>query len=107
MDAFKVLGKELSKFKENKGVLFSVIGVLLIPLVYAAILLSAKWGPYDHLDNLPVAFVNNDAGAVSDGKEINAGNELVAELKESFGMELCNDGRSKKRYERSKVLYDD
>lgn len=83
MDAFKVLGKELSKLKENKGVLFSVIGVLLIPLVYAAILLSAKWGPYDHLDNLPVAFVNNDAGAISDGKEINAGNELVAELKES------------------------
>lgn len=83
MDAFRVLGRELSKLKENKGVLFSVIGVLLIPLVYAAILLSATWGPYDHLDNLPVAFVNNDAGAISDGNEINAGSDLVEELKKS------------------------
>lgn len=83
MGTFKVLSRELSKLAGNKGVLFSGIGVLLIPLVYVAILLSATWGPYDHLDNLPVAFVNNDAGAVSDGKELNVGKDLEEELKAS------------------------
>lgn len=83
MGAFQMLGKELSKLTEKKGVLFSLIGVLLIPVVYVAVLLSATWGPYDNLDNLPVAFVNNDAGAESGGAPINVGNDLVADLKKN------------------------
>jgi len=44
-------------------------------------LLSATWGPYDNLDNLPVAFVNNDEGAMSGETPINVGADLVEELK--------------------------
>jgi len=77
MGAFKLLGLELAKLTEKKGVLFSVLGVLLVPIVYVAILLSATWGPYDNLDNLPVAFVNKDVGAESGGSTINVGQDLV------------------------------
>ena len=42
MGAFKLLGKELSKLAEKKGVLFSLIGVLLIPIVYVAVLFLAS-----------------------------------------------------------------
>ena len=83
MGVFSLLRSELQKLIENKALLFSLIGVLLIPIVYVAVLLSAKWGPYDNMDNLPVAVVNNDAGAVSDGKPINVGNELEETLKNS------------------------
>lgn len=83
MGAFKLLGLELSKLTEKKGVLFSVLGVLLVPIIYVAILLSATWGPYDNLDNLPVAFVNKDAGASSGGSPINVGEDLVNELKQN------------------------
>lgn len=83
MGVFSLLRSELQKLIGNKALLFSLIGVLLIPIVYVAVLLSAKWGPYDNMDNLPVAVVNNDAGAVSDGKPINVGNELEETLKNS------------------------
>lgn len=83
MGSFQLFGKELSSLKKRKGLLFALIGVLLIPIVYVAILLSATWGPYDNLDNLPVAVVNKDAGGVSSGQPINVGNDLVATLKES------------------------
>ena len=83
MGVFSLLRSELQKLIGNKALLFSLIGVLLIPIVYVAVLLSAKWGPYDNMDNLPVAVVNNDAGAVSDGNPINVGNELEETLKNS------------------------
>src|SRR5699024_7902953 len=64
----------------KKSLLLSVLVVILVPLVYAAIMLSPKWGPYDNLDNLPVAVVNNDEGAVKDGEKINVGDELIENL---------------------------
>ena len=76
MGVFSLLQSELKKLIGNKALLFSLIGVLLIPIVYVAVLLSAKWGPYDNMDNLPVAVVNNDAGGVSDGNPINVGKDL-------------------------------
>ena len=83
MGAMDLLKSEFRKLAENKALLLAVIGVLLIPIIYVAILLSAKWGPYDNMDNLPVAVVNNDAGATSDGKPINVGSDLVATLEAS------------------------
>jgi putative membrane protein len=83
MNASKLLMAELAKLTEKKGVLLSVIGVLLIPIVYVAILLSPTWSPYDNLSNLPVAVVNLDKGAVSGDDPINVGEDLVASMKES------------------------
>ncbi len=83
MGSFQLIGKELKSLKNRKGILFALIGVMLIPIVYVAVLLSATWGPYDNLDNLPVAVVNKDAGGVSSGQPINVGNDLVDTLKES------------------------
>lgn len=83
MGSFKLFGTELRSLKERKGLLFALIGVMLIPIVYVAVLLSATWGPYDNLENLPVAFVNKDLGGVSSGQPINVGNDLVETLKDS------------------------
>ena len=83
MGVFGLLRSELQRLIGNKALLFTLIGVLLIPIVYVAVLLSAKWGPYDNMDNLPVAVVNNDTGAVSDGNPIHVGNDLVETLEGS------------------------
>lgn len=83
MGSFQLFGKELQSLKDRKGLLFALIGVMLIPIVYVAVLLSATWGPYDNLNNLPVAFVNKDEGGVSSGQPINVGNDLMETLKES------------------------
>ncbi|WP_108670388.1 YhgE/Pip family protein [Peribacillus acanthi] len=98
MNAFRLLGMELSKLKEQKGLLFSLLGVLLIPLVYAAILLSSTWGPYDYLNNLPVAVVNKDQGGTSGDKPINVGEDLVADLKKTntLGWEFVSEEEAQK-----------
>ena len=100
-----MLGLELARLTEKKGVLFSVLGVLLVPIVYVAILLSATWSPYDNLDNLPVAFVNKDLGANSGGSAINIGQDLVEELQQNpalgwefVSQEEANKGLKSQKY---------
>jgi putative membrane protein len=83
MNGLSLFKAEWAKLKEKKAMLFSLIAVLLIPIVYAAIQLSPTWGPYDNLSNLPVAVVNMDKGGMSGDEPINVGEDLVADLKES------------------------
>lgn len=45
--------------------------------------LWAFWDPYDRLEDLPVAIVNNDTGAKLEGEELKLGDEFVEKLKKS------------------------
>lgn len=65
----------------NKALLIPIIGVLLIPVLYAGMFLWAFWDPYDKLEDLPVAIVNEDQGASLEGKNLEVGDELVKNLK--------------------------
>lgn len=56
---------EMGGFAGRRGWIIAVIAILLVPFVYAALILTAKWGPYDNLANLPVAVVNQDEGGMS------------------------------------------
>src|SRR5699024_2855049 len=76
------VGEEFKRIFGRKSVLISVLVLLLVPLVYSMIMLSPKWGPQDNIDNLPVAVVNNDLGAHSEGESVNIGNELMSSLDE-------------------------
>lgn len=104
MNVFNLVAVEFSKLAANKAILFSVIGALLVPVVYGTILLNAKWGPYDNLSNLPVAVVNNDYGTLKDGEPLNVGNELVASLREknSLGFEFVNSTEAMRGLEENK-----
>ncbi|MCM3124915.1 MULTISPECIES: YhgE/Pip domain-containing protein [unclassified Mesobacillus] len=83
MNWFSLFLAQMSQLASSKGVLYSVIAALLVPIVYGGILLSPDWGPYDNLSNLPVAIVNNDKGAISGDEPLNVGEDLVADLKKS------------------------
>jgi len=72
---------EFKRIFSKRSVLISVAIVLFVPLIYAMIMLSPKWGPQDNIDNVPVAVVNNDNGADQDGTVVNVGDELVENLK--------------------------
>lgn len=63
--------------------LISIVAVLFIPVLYAAVYLWAFWDPYANLSNLPVAIVNSDEGVDFEGEELILGDELVDKLKES------------------------
>lgn len=63
-----------------------VLGVIIIPLAYSLLYLSAFNDPYSKLDTLPIAVVNEDKGAVIDGAERNVGNEIVDKLKDNASL---------------------
>jgi putative membrane protein len=73
-------------FQHRKPPKILVIGiitaVIALPLAYSLFYLGAFWDPYGRLDTLPVAVVNEDAGAVIDGVDRNVGSEMVRELQD-------------------------
>lgn len=72
--------KDLERLWDSKPMRLGLVGILLIPLIYCVIYLSAFYDPYENLKYLPVALVNEDQGTVRDGENLNVGNELVEEL---------------------------
>lgn len=74
----KKLSSEKKKWFYRIAIL---VGVIAIPLAYSLFYLGAFWDPYSRLSNLPVAVVNNDAGAQVNGKARNLGNELADRLR--------------------------
>jgi len=73
---------ELRRFR---GLLprLALVFVVLVPLLYGAIYLSANWDPYGKLDNLQVAVVNNDQPTEFNGDRVAAGEDLVQNLKDN------------------------
>jgi putative membrane protein len=77
-----LLKEEFLSIVKNKKLLISILAILFIPIIYSGMFLWAFWDPYAHLENLPVAVVNEDKGATFEGEELNLGDELVSKLKE-------------------------
>lgn len=79
---------ELKRFGRGKLPRAAVAAMLLLPLLYGALYLWSFWDPYDRLDKIPVALVNEDKGASTeddDGKSqrIKAGDDIVSGLYDS------------------------
>ncbi|WP_339060718.1 YhgE/Pip domain-containing protein [Tepidibacillus marianensis] len=73
---------ELRRLWSSRFTRIALIAVALMPLLYSSLYLWAFWDPYENLDQLPVAVVNNDKGTTYDGKKLEVGKELVDSLKE-------------------------
>ncbi len=58
----------------------ALAALMLIPLLYSGMYLWSFWDPFDRMENLPVALVNEDVGAEVDDEEVNAGDELADTL---------------------------
>lgn len=74
---------ELKGIISNKKVLIPMVAIIFIPVLYAGMFLWSFWDPYDHLQDMPVAIVNEDTGANYEGENLELGNELVTKLKEN------------------------
>ncbi|KEK24902.1 YhgE/Pip domain-containing protein [Bacillus gaemokensis] len=104
MKGFTLLGKEFVEIIKSKKILIPIIAVLFVPLLYAGMFLWAFWDPYEQLDDLPVAVVNLDQGAVFDGKPIEVGKGLVDKLKDnkSFKWEFVSEKTAREGMENRK-----
>ncbi|PGK76486.1 YhgE/Pip domain-containing protein [Bacillus thuringiensis] len=101
MKGNQLLRKEFTEIIKSKKILIPIIAVLFVPILYAGMFLWAFWDPYKQLDDLPVAVVNLDKGAVFDGKPIEVGKGLVDNLKDNknFKWEFVSEKEAKKGME--------
>ncbi|RUT30600.1 YhgE/Pip domain-containing protein [Paenibacillus zeisoli] len=83
MRALSVFFKDIKSGVKKPMTLISFIAVIFVPILYCGMYLSAFWDPYGHLDELPVAVVNQDKGAQYEGKSLHIGSDLVDELKKN------------------------
>lgn len=64
-----------------------IVGLILLPSMYAWPNILSSWDPYGHTNNIKVAVTSEDAGATVDGKELNLGNSLVNGLKNNKNLD--------------------
>lgn len=75
------LGTELKRFGRTKLGRIAIAAIILMPLLYSALYLWAFWNPFGNVNKLPIAFVNEDKGTVVKGEKLNAGDQIVDNLK--------------------------
>lgn len=78
-----MIKQEFLNIFKNRKLLVPILAVLFIPVLYAGMFLWAFWDPYEQLNELPVAIVNEDAGAELDGQRITVGKDLTKNLVDS------------------------
>ncbi len=61
----------------------ALAAIIIIPVLYAGMFLWAFMDPYARLNTIPVAIVNEDAGATINGEQRIIGNELCDQLAET------------------------
>lgn len=83
---FKIYLRDLKNIVTIPAAFIIVCVLCLIPSLYAWVNIKACWNPYVNTGNLPVAVVNQDEGASVNGKFVNVGNEIVAELKKDHNI---------------------
>lgn len=88
---------ELRRFRGTMPKL-ALIFVLLVPVLYGAIYLSANWDPYGRLDRLPVAVVNADQPATYGDQTITAGADFVTNLTDDakFGYHTVDEAEAQR-----------
>jgi putative membrane protein len=82
--AFSILWRDVKLLLRNPIALLVVGALLVLPGLYAWYCIIANWDPYANTGNMPIAVVNEDAGANSElTGEINIGKQVIDQLKEN------------------------
>ncbi|WP_035512842.1 YhgE/Pip domain-containing protein [Halalkalibacillus halophilus] len=82
-DALNIFKQDLKNIKRVPLVGILLIGLAILPALYAWFNLSASWDPYSNTQGVQVAVVNNDDGYTVDGEDINIGDDLEENLKDN------------------------
>lgn len=78
-----MIKQEFMNIFKNRKLLIPILAVLFIPVLYAGMFLWAFWDPYEQLNELPVAIVNEDVGAELDGEQLSIGKDVTKKLIDS------------------------
>lgn len=83
---FKIFIRDLKSIVSNWVALVIIIGLMILPSLYAWFNIRASWDPYGNTGGIKVAIVNNDKGGSLQDKFISVGDELVNKLKDNTNL---------------------
>jgi len=83
----KMIKREFGMIWEHKIILATLLGIMFIPFLYSVFFLKSVWDPYGNVDKLPVAVVNDDRPVTFQDKQLDVGDQLVANMKKQDGLE--------------------
>ncbi|ULO09466.1 YhgE/Pip domain-containing protein [Paenibacillus sp. 19GGS1-52] len=105
MKVFRVFWKDMKILVSKPVLLLTMLGVAALPMLYSGFLVEGSWDPYGNTGKLPVAVVNQDEGALYEGKSMDVGKDFVDELKSNSDFKWmfvdeneAEDGMSHNRY---------
>lgn len=114
MNFLKIAGEDIKSIFKNRFIRVSVIAIIIVPLLYSLLYLDAFWDPYARIQDMTIAVVNEDGGALLDGENVNYGEDIVENLKsnEEVGWdftsnEKANEGLEKQGYYAKFVIPED
>ena len=79
----EIIRNDFKSAFSNPIVTIILVGLIILPSLYALINIDACWDPYGNTGQVEFAIANLDKGATFDGNKINVGNELVKDLKDN------------------------
>ncbi|MGV0794402.1 YhgE/Pip family protein [Mycolicibacterium sp. XJ1819] len=82
------LGTDIKRYSRGTMPRIALVTIVMLPLLYGAMYLWAFWNPFGEVDKVPVALVNEDRGAVVQGNEIRAGDQVAGGLMDSGELDL-------------------
>ncbi|MEF9934099.1 MAG: YhgE/Pip domain-containing protein [Clostridium sp.] len=78
---FKVYTRDMKNISKNVIAIIVILGLAILPSLYAWFNIKSSWDPYGNLSKVSVAIVNDDIGGSLNNKKINIGNQVVDNLK--------------------------
>lgn len=75
-----MIAAELRRLTATRMSVIALLALMLVPVLYGGVYLWANQDPYGRLSEVPVALVNQDTGADSDGSRVNYGDEVSTNL---------------------------
>lgn len=101
---FKIYKRDIKNIITNYVAIIIIIGVTVLPSLYAWFNIKASWDPYSNTKNLFVAVVNLDKGTEFRNVNINVGNEVINKLKtnQSIGWKFVDESEAESGVKRGK-----
>ncbi|WP_410984394.1 YhgE/Pip family protein [Bacillus cereus] len=90
---WRIYTTDLRNVAKHWAAIVIVLGLMILPSLYAWFNIKASWDPYGNTKEIPIAVSNQDVGSNLRGKDINIGKEIVDSLKKdkNFGWKFVDE----------------
>ncbi|MFF1994166.1 YhgE/Pip family protein [Bacillus mycoides] len=90
---WRIYKTDLRNVAKHWAAIVIVLGLMILPSLYAWFNIKASWDPYGNTKGIQIAVSNQDVGSNLRGKDINIGKEIVDSLKKdkNFGWKFVDE----------------